>query len=185
MGPLNRYPGALWVPAHTDNYRPLDPKRQTFSLVLLHITSGHADPMGTARMFATPKTQRSPKVASSAHFVVGQRPEADEPVIQCVDLGDVALHAHAANAISVGVEHCAREEGEFGARDPGLPMTEAQYAKSARLVAWLCRLAGLPVDRAHIQGHAEADPKTTHTNCPTGVAGGWDWDRYLALVRRI
>ena len=189
---INIYPSALLVPAHPSKYRIMDPKRTTFDLIILHITSGRADPMKTAQMFAAPylpppaagQPDTRPanfRKKSSAHFVVGQKPENLEPIIQCVDIGDVAIHAHDASVRSVGIEHCAREPGELGANDPGLPITVPQFQKSARLVAWLCRVAGLPIDRTHIQGHAEADPKTTHSKCPMG-APGWNWDTYMQMV---
>ena len=181
---VNVYPGAKVISAHFTNYRICAPKRGGFDLVVIHITSGHADPMGTARRFAKedrPPPGKKPK-RSSAHFVIGQLPENDEPIIQCVDLGDIAYHAHAVNERSVGIEHCAREPGEpgFPKGDRGLPLTAPQYAKSARLGAWLARVGGFPADRAHFQGHAEADPTTSHTGCP--LAAGWDWARFMDLL---
>lgn len=175
---INVYPSAIQVPAHPSNFRACFPKRATFSLIVCHVTSGHDDPNGTAQMFAAKKDK-----PSSAHFVVGRKPEVDEPIIQCVDLGDVAYHASQVNSTSVGIEHVGREPGEFGKNDLGLPITEEQYAKSARLCAWLCRVAGIPVDDQHIVGHAECSPRDGHDKCPTGVAGGWDWDRYIELVK--
>jgi hypothetical protein len=57
--------------------------------------------------------------------------------------------------------------------------TEAQYRASARLVAWLLRQYGIPCDREHVLGHAEADTKTTHTSCPNAV---WDWEAYMTML---
>jgi hypothetical protein len=57
----------------------------------------------------------------------------------------------------------------------------AQYQASARLTAWLLVAAGLPPDRDHVKGHAEADPATTHTKCPEGC--GWDWSYFMSLVK--
>jgi N-acetyl-anhydromuramyl-L-alanine amidase AmpD len=174
---VNAYPLALQRPADESNFLRLDPPRQSFDLIVIHCTDGGPKAENTAAMFATPSHVRRPPVASNAHFVVGQ----DGTVIQCVDLGAVAYHAHAANRRSVGIEHCARTPGELRADDPGLPPSLAQYMASARLVAWLCRAAGIPMDRDHILGHAEADPATTHTRCPLGC--GWAWDRYLVMVQ--
>jgi N-acetyl-anhydromuramyl-L-alanine amidase AmpD len=173
---INVYPGALQVPADPSNFLHLDPPRSTFSLIVIHCTDGGPKAENTAAMFATPKEHRDPPISSSAHFVVGQ----DGLVIQCVDLGDVAYHAHEANRRSVGIEHCARTPSELRRDDPGLPPSDALYRESARLVAWLCRAAGLPVDRDHILGHAEADPATSHRACPLGC--GWSWDKYMLLV---
>lgn len=165
---IDRYPGATWVPADPSNYRRAG--RPAFSRVIIHITDGRPAAMPVAQMWQVPKH------GSSAHFVVGQ----DGTVLQCVALGDVAWHAHAQNGAGVGIEHCARTPRELSPLDPGLEPSDAQYAASAKLVAWLCDLVGLPRNRFNIQGHAEADPATTHLDCPLG--SGWDWDRYMALV---
>src|SRR5271168_4489565 len=122
---------------------------------------------------------QQPGHGSSAHFVIDQ----DGSILQCVNLSDSAYHAHARNIVSVGVEHCARSPGELSPDDPGLPVSNAQYASSAKLVAWLCNLGSFAPTRENIMGHAEADLKTTHADCPTGVAGGWDWDAFMLLVQ--
>lgn len=173
-------PGALWVPAHPSNYRPRPAGALTpYSLVVEHITSGHADAMPVAQMFQSPPGSKANPHGSSATFVIGQ----DATLIQCVPLRFAAQHAHSANPYSVGIEHCAREPGEFGPNDPGLPLTPAQLQKSAWLTAYLLKAAGLtPALHLNIKGHAEADPATTHTGCPNAVAGGWPWDDYFELV---
>ncbi len=145
--------------------------------IVLHITDGHPQTDKTVLHFAT----AHPDAPASAHFVVGQ----DGEVVQMVRLRDIAFHASAANADSVGIEHCARRPGEWdhalppGHHDPGLPLTEVQLRASARLAAWLCDRYGLPLDRAHIVGHCEADPTTSHKDCPNSI---WPWDRYLQMV---
>jgi len=166
---LGECPGTTLVLAHPTNYRAAD--RITFERIVIHVTDGHANAMPVAEMWQEPNHK------SSAHFVVGQ----DGVVLQAVLLRNVAYHAHAANTTSVGIEHCARTPKELGPNDPGLPPSDAQYAASARLVAWLCKAAALPVDQTTIQGHAEIDPVTTHRECPLGA--GWDWQRYMQLVR--
>ena len=35
------------------------------------------------------------------------------------------------------------------------------------------------MDRTHVLGHSEADPKTSHKACPNAV---WDWDYYMGMV---
>lgn len=150
------YPGAIWVPAHSSNFRA--GRTMPVSLIVLHCTDGHADPRGTAAMW------QGPHHGSSGHFVIGQ----DGTVLQTVHLGDVAWHAHIANARSIGIEHCARSPFEWDANDPGMPPTEVQRAASAKLVAWLCTRFALPRSRTSIVGHAEADPATTHADCPEG-----------------
>lgn len=166
------YPFATAVPADTSNYRTAS--RRAYSVIIVHITDGRGDALPVAQMW------QKPGHGSSAHFVIGQ----DGTMIQAVALKDVAWHSHDCNGVSVGVEHCARSPGEppWPKDDPGLPLSEAQWEASAKLVAWLLTSAGLPCDRKHVLGHAEADAKTTHSDCPTGVAGGWDWDAYMARI---
>ncbi len=162
------YPAALWVPAHPTNYH--NAGRATFERVVIHCTDGHDKAGPVADMWAQPNH------FSSAHFVIGQ----DGLIIQSVSLSDIAWHAHKANQFSVGLEHCARTPGELGKQDPGLPPSEVQLDASARLAAWLCRIADLPANRETIQGHAEIDPKTTHRLCPMGC--GLDLDDYVERV---
>lgn len=157
---------AAW--AHPSNYRAA--ARQSYRRVVIHVTDGHGDALPVAQMW------QQPHHGSSAHFIVGQAGET----LQAVRLRDVAWHAHDANGDSVGVEHCARTPRELGPTDPGLPPSDALYAASARLVAHLLKAAGLPATRGvTVVGHREADPKTTHDDCPDGA---WDWGRYMALL---
>lgn len=165
------YPGATWVAADPSNYRSAS--RQRVSIIVIHCTDGHENAQPVAEMW------QGPQHGSSAHFVIGQ----DGTVLQCVRIKDVAWHAHSANSWSVGIEHCARTPGELskpGYADPGLPPSDAQYAASAQLVAWLCAQEGLQPSRVCVVGHNEADSVTTHRQCPTGC--GWDWPRYMTLV---
>lgn len=170
-------PNAIMIPAHPRNYS--DEERTTYDLIVIHCTDGRELAANVAHMW----TRGDLKKRSSAHFVVGQAGE----LVQCVRLRHVAFHAHEANERSIGIEHCARTPGEFERppvnwrHDPGLPPSEALYATSARLTAWLLMAAGLPVDRAHVRGHAEVDSVTSHRKCPTGC--GWDWERYMGLVQ--
>ncbi len=86
---------------------------------------------------------------------------------------DVAFHAHGANSDSIGIEHVARSK-------PRTPPTETEYSASAALVRWLCDNFSIPVDRTNILGHSEADPKTSHADCPNSV---WDWDYFMEMVK--
>lgn len=167
-------PGADWVPADRTNYRSRPPG-PAYTVIVIHITSGHRDPYPVAQMF------QQPNAGKSIHFIVGQSAE----LLQCVPLAYAAYHAHTANSYSVGIEHCAREPNEpsFPAGDPGLPPTEAQYQKSAWLVAYLCTAAGMvPTHGVNVIGHNKADPQTTHTGCPD--AAPWDWLHYMDLVNQ-
>lgn len=165
----SEYPGALWIPADKSNYLARDRDPSDIKNIVIHITSGRGDPRPTAEMW------QQPGHGSSAHFVIGQ----DGTVVQAVALNDVAYHAHAANASSIGIEHCAREPGELGHDDPGLPVSDAQMAASAKLVRWLLAVLFLPSTRTVIQGHCEIDKKTSHADCPIACI---DLDAFVAEV---
>jgi N-acetyl-anhydromuramyl-L-alanine amidase AmpD len=166
----SEYSLATWVGADSSNYRA--GRARPVDKIVIHITSGHANAYPVAKMW------QEPGHGTSAHFVIGQ----DSTVIQCVRLIDTAQHAHDANSSSIGIEHCAREPNEpsFPKGDLGLPPTDAQYHASAELVATLLQRFKIPCDRKHVLGHAEADPKTTHSKCPTGA---WDWSKYWPMVQ--
>lgn len=163
------YPDAIWLPAHPSNFKRGRSVRAP-DLITVHCTDGREHARPVAEMW------QEPSHGSSAHFVVGQ----DGKVYQCVAIADTAYHAHSANGRSVGIEHCARTPKELGPYDPGLPPSESIYNSSAKLVAWLCETLSIIPSRVSIVGHAEADPKTTHTLCPVGC--GWDWQGYMARV---
>lgn len=172
------YPAAEWVPADQANFRSASRQWKDIKHVVIHCTDGRGDPRAVAEMWQDPTNR------TSAHYVIGQ----DGTVLQCVRHKDIAEHAHDANPTSIGIEHCARPPGEppFPKDDPGLPVSDAQYSASAKLVAWICYKAALVPDRDTIQGHAEIDPKTTHQNCPTqfttGATTSWDWIRFMTVV---
>jgi N-acetyl-anhydromuramyl-L-alanine amidase AmpD len=151
------------------------PNGRTISRVVIHITDGGANIEGTIGWFKNPVAKNGTEVPVSAHYVVGQ----DGQVVQMVREQDVAYHANAANGDSIGIEHCARSKKALSATDPGLLPTETQYAASAALVRDICKRHGIPLDRAHVLGHNEADTKTTHKGCPTNA---WDWTYYVDLL---
>jgi V8-like Glu-specific endopeptidase len=169
-GPVSEYPGASrFAPAHRSNYRAVDRPREV-SQIVIHITDGGSRIAGTIGWFQNPdqRNSRGEPIHVSAHFVVGR----DGEVVQMVRTNDVAWHANAANRNSVGIEHVANTRG--------LMPTEELYRGSAALVAWLCDRYGLPLDRTHVLGHAEADTRTSHTDCPNAV---WDWEHYMDCVQ--
>jgi N-acetyl-anhydromuramyl-L-alanine amidase AmpD len=155
------YPQASrFEPASTKNYR-VSASPRTIKRVVIHITDGGSKINGTIGWF------QNPKAGVSAHYIVGQNGE----VVQMVHHNDVAWHAHTANGDSIGIEHVANTKG--------LMPTDAQYCASAALTNWLCTTYGISIDRTHVLGHSEADPKTTHSDCPNAV---WDWDYYMDMV---
>lgn len=180
-----RYSDAIWRPSSC--FSPGKGRKPSF--VVLHITDGSPSVQNAAERFAASKAGVSP------HFLVGQAGE----IYQFVQLEDSAWHAKGWNSNSIGIEHVARSPGELkqwaslsertrrslvpkdapidGATDPGFPLTEAQLAASARLVAWLCFTFDWAVDRRAIRPHCE-NPQTTHSDC----GRDWPWDSYLAAV---
>jgi N-acetyl-anhydromuramyl-L-alanine amidase AmpD len=164
------YPQAnRFAPAASVNYRHSSGQR-TVNRIVIHITDGGKKASGTVGWFQNPNQldAKGRPIHVSAHYVIGR----DGEVIQMVRHNDVAWHAGSANGDSIGIEHVAHV-GKFNP-------TEAEYCASAALVAWLCDTCNIPVDRDHILGHAEADPHTTHTDCPNAV---WDWDYFMHLIQ--
>lgn len=155
--------GALWVAASTANYRRADrPDDYPIDRVVVHVTQGSYR--------SAVKVFQDPDHKAAAHYIVRQ----DGHVTQMIRELDVAFHTgnREYNERSVGIEH-------EGFVDRPQDFTAAMYASSARLTAAICRRYGIPVDREHIIGHVEV-PGTDHTD----PGPHWDWDRYLALVRR-
>ena len=150
---------------------------RTINRIVIHVTDAPTT-SSTVNAFTAAGAQ------TSAHYLVGQ----DGEVIQFVKENDVAWHAHSANSDSIGIEHVAIKRGgvTYTRRDgtpvtyPAMPPSDAQYCASAALVVYLCDKYHIPADRVHILGHAEADPRTTHTSCPNGA--DWDWTHYMDLV---
>jgi N-acetyl-anhydromuramyl-L-alanine amidase AmpD/uncharacterized protein YycO len=164
------YPQASrYAPAASVNYRASSGQR-SINRVVIHITDGGANINGTVGWFQNPNQTNSKgkPIHVSAHYVVGQNGE----VVQMVRDNDVAWHASSANGDSIGIEHVANTRG--------LMPTQAEYCASAALTRWLCDTYSIPIDRTHILGHAEADTRTSHTNCPNAV---WNWDYYMGLVK--
>jgi N-acetyl-anhydromuramyl-L-alanine amidase AmpD len=106
----------------------------------------------------------------------------DGHIAQHVKAKDVAWHAGNwyVNANSIGLEH----EG-FLAR-PDAWYTEAMYRSSARLVTYLAKKYGIPLDRQHILGHDNVPGPTTGSvpGMHTDPGPYWDWRRYFELLGR-
>lgn len=164
------FPGALWIPAHSDRYT-IPRGSRTIEEIVLHITEGGTDKAEiTARnAFGIPKYMQNGKWKNQAsHYIIGR----NGTVVQCVRHKDIAHHAGTSNEWTIGIEHNTR-----AGKDDKL--TAAQYLKSAELVIWLCNLFGIPKSRNFIIGHSEADPGTSHSRCPDRVL---DWDTYMAAI---
>ncbi|MFI6284743.1 N-acetylmuramoyl-L-alanine amidase [Streptomyces sp. NPDC051018] len=107
---------------------------------------------------------------------------SDGHIAQHVPLKDVAWHAGNwyVNAGSVGLEH----EGFLASPDAWY--TEAMYRSSARLVRYLAKRFGVPLDRRHIIGHDNVPGPTTASirGMHTDPGPYWDWAHYFELLGR-
>ncbi|WP_405747612.1 N-acetylmuramoyl-L-alanine amidase [Streptomyces sp. NBC_01525] len=113
----------------------------------------------------------------SWHYTVRS---SDGLIAQHVPTKDVAWQAGNwyINSHSIGIEH----EGFLAAPDAWY--TEAMYRSSARLVTYLSRKYGVPLDRQHILGHDNV-PGTTTSTIPgmhTDPGPYWDWAHYFTLL---
>ncbi|MEV3988788.1 peptidoglycan recognition family protein [Streptomyces sp. NPDC049837] len=107
---------------------------------------------------------------------------SDGHIAQHVPLKDVGWHAGNwyVNAKSVGLEH----EGFLVSPDAWY--TEAMYRTSARLVRYLAKRYGVPLDRQHILGHDNVPGPTAATvrGMHTDPGPYWDWAHYFELLGR-
>ncbi|MFG3506768.1 N-acetylmuramoyl-L-alanine amidase [Streptomyces sp. NPDC047821] len=107
---------------------------------------------------------------------------SDGHIAQHVPLKDVGWHAGNwyVNAKSVGLEH----EGFLVSPDAWY--TEAMYRTSARLVRYLAKRYGVPLDRQHILGHDNVPGPTGAAvrGMHTDPGPYWDWAHYFTLLGR-
>ncbi|MFD0369786.1 N-acetylmuramoyl-L-alanine amidase [Streptomyces sp. NPDC127114] len=107
---------------------------------------------------------------------------SDGHVAQHLALKDVGWHAGNwfVNAKSVGLEH----EGFLTSPDSWY--TEAMYRSSARLVRYLAKRFGIPLDRQHVLGHDNVPGTTASTikGMHTDPGPYWDWAHYFRLLGR-
>lgn len=166
-----RCPFATWVPSPNYNRG-----RSSVAVdrIVIHHTDGQPRLDRAVEHLCNPNPTGSPV---SAHFVIGQAGE----IVQLVDIDNTAWHCSGWNKQSVGIEHVARTPGELGHDDPGLPLTVAQLASSARLVRWLLAQMGLSLDS--VVPHCSS-PVTTHRDCGRADRDGgiWPWVQYRKLV---
>lgn len=163
-------PSLVWLKGE-GNFTKSHRAPQSIQRIVVHVTEG--------QFWGSVRWLRSPRAHASSHYVVSRAGR----IIQLVHTSDIAWHAGNArvNKQSIGIEH-------EGVTDDPAGFTDAQYRGSAKLVAWLASRSLLPIDRAHVIGHAEVP-------APGGGFGGsghhtdpgpyWNWPRYLALIRRF
>ncbi|MEO3870430.1 N-acetylmuramoyl-L-alanine amidase [Nonomuraea sp. B12E4] len=167
-----------WIPAAYQELPPDDyghydlanrPASQKVEYIVIHDMEGYFLP--------SIGLNQDPKYGASWHYSVRA---TDGHIAQHIRTKDVGWQAGNwyVNAKSIGIEH----EGFLA--EGGTWYTEAMYRSSARLVRYLARQHGVPLDRAHILGHDNV-PGTL----PTTVQGMhedpgpfWDWAHYFDLM---
>ncbi|MFF4020038.1 N-acetylmuramoyl-L-alanine amidase [Streptomyces sp. NPDC001843] len=168
-----------WVPAPYAEFGDNDygnhdlgdrPASQSIRYIVIHDTEGTWD--GVLNLVQDP-------TYVSWNYTIRS---TDGLIAQHVKAKDVAWHAGNwyVNAKSVGIEH----EGFLAAPDAWY--TEAMYRSSARLVRYLSKRYGIPLDRQHILGH-DTVPGPTTSYIPgmhTDPGPYWDWRHYFELLGR-
>ncbi|MBT2490945.1 N-acetylmuramoyl-L-alanine amidase [Streptomyces sp. ISL-96] len=168
-----------WIPAPYEEFGDGDygnhdkadrPASQGIDYIIVHDTEATWD--------TTLKLVQNPRYVSWQYSLRS----SDGHIAQHVPLKDVAWHAGNwyINSKSVGLEH----EGFL--TSPDAWYTEAMYRTSARLVRYLAKRYGIPLDRQHILGHDNV-PGTTTANIRgmhTDPGPYWDWAHYFQLLGR-
>ncbi|MFE4962630.1 N-acetylmuramoyl-L-alanine amidase [Streptomyces sp. NPDC056660] len=144
------------------------PRDQKIEYIVIHDTESTLP-----NMF---KTVQDPTEASW-HYSIRS---SDGHVTQHVRTKDEAWHSGSkfVNGRSIGVEH----EGFL--THPGTWYTEQMYRSSARLVRFLAKKYGVPLDRQHIFGHDNV-PAPTGDSIPEmheDPGPFWDWQHYFDLL---
>ncbi|MFK0104386.1 N-acetylmuramoyl-L-alanine amidase [Streptomyces sp. NPDC091217] len=144
------------------------PRDQRIEYIVIHDTEAKLP-----NMF---QTVQDPTEASW-HYSVRS---SDGHVTQHVRTKDEAWHSGSkfVNARSIGIEH----EGFLA--HPGTWYTEQMYRSSARLVRYLAKKYGVPLDRQHIFGHDNV-PSPTADSIPEmheDPGPYWDWRHYFDLL---
>ncbi|MFI5685184.1 N-acetylmuramoyl-L-alanine amidase [Streptomyces sp. NPDC051636] len=168
-----------WIPAPYAEFGDNDygnhdlgdrPVSQSIKYIVIHDTEGTWD--GVLKLVQDP-------TYVSWNYTVRS---TDGLIAQHVKAKDVAWHAGNwyVNAKSVGIEH----EGFLA--QPDAWYTEAMYRSSARLVRYLSKRYGVPLDRQHILGHDTVPGPTTSTipGMHTDPGPYWDWRHYFELLGR-
>lgn len=144
------------------------PRDQKIEYIVIHDTEADLPSML--------KTVQDPTEASW-HYSISSR---DGHITQHIRTKDEAWHSgnRFVNAHSIGIEH----EGFL--RQPATWYSEQMYQSSARLVRYLAKKYGIPLDRQHIFGHDNVPPPTTATIPDMHDDPGpfWDWRHYFDLL---
>jgi hypothetical protein len=158
------YPGrARYYPASSSNYDYRPGGSSAIRRVVMHTTEGSYN--GAIGWF------RNPSASVSAHYVVRR---SDGQVTQMVPDNYRAWHACGNNSDTIGVE---QEGSSYNKHN----WTPALLDGSARLVGWLVKRYGIPVDRNHIVGHGEIQPGYCAYRSDPGKY--FPWGLFLKKVR--
>ncbi|MGW0335727.1 N-acetylmuramoyl-L-alanine amidase [Streptomyces sp. NPDC003011] len=168
-----------WIPAPYEEFGEGDygnhdlgdrPASQDIDYIVIHDTEGAWE--GVLNLVQDP-------TYVSWHYSLRS---TDGHIAQHVKAKDVAWHAGNwyVNAKSIGLEH----EGFLA--NPDAWYTEAMYRSSARLVTYLAKKYGIPLDRQHILGHDNVPGPTASAVAGMHTDPGpyWDWRHYFALLGR-
>ncbi|WP_033291240.1 N-acetylmuramoyl-L-alanine amidase [Amycolatopsis jejuensis] len=143
------------------------PSSQKIDYIVIHDTEGTWDAV---------MNQAKTPGQLAWHYTVRS---SDGMVAQHVPTKDVGWHAGNwyVNTKSIGVEH----EGYAAL---GTWYTEAMYRSSAKLVGYLARRYGVPLDRAHLLGHDNVPGPTADRIKDMHWDPGpyWDWAHYFDLL---
>ncbi|MEU1022453.1 N-acetylmuramoyl-L-alanine amidase, partial [Streptomyces sp. NPDC005904] len=170
-----------WIPAPYEEFKDPNgnpdygnhdlsdrPKSQSIDSIVIHDTEGRWE--GVLNMVQDPTYVSWQYTLRST----------DGHIAQHVKAKDVAWHAGNwyVNAKSIGLEH----EGFLTAPDTWY--TEAMYRTSARLVKYLAKKYGIPLDRQHILGHdnVQGTVSSTIPGMHTDPGPYWDWQHYFTLL---
>lgn len=159
-----QYPANIhWDPASSSNYTS-GRQGSGINYVVIHDMEGNYG--GAISWFKNPASQ------VSAHYCLRS---SDGDITQMVREQDIAWHAGnwSYNKAAIGIEH------EGWASQPSRWYTDTMYRRSAQLTAAITKRYGIPVDRSHVIAHAEVPPPNTHTD----PGPGWDWNKYMNLVK--
>lgn len=152
-------PPMRYVPAHSSNYTARSSR--TIDRIVIHTVEGSE--AGCVSWFQNPRSN------VSAHYVTSHAGR----ITRMLRDSDIGWHARTWNYRAIGIEN----EG-YAQRNT---WTNAQMSSLARLVAYLCRVHGIPVDRANIVGHLEVPGNPGKTD----PGPYFDWARLIRDVRAL